>query len=79
MHFVGLYFIIGRGVKRGCCVSPILYSWCNVYVIRKSFEGFRFFKMGGQVICTVKYTDDLMLLVKEGMVLQDMVDRLRVV
>jgi hypothetical protein len=32
--------------------------------------GFGDFKIGGQVICTVKYTDDVVLLAKEEMVLQ---------
>jgi hypothetical protein len=32
--------------------------------------------MGRQVICTVKYADDLVLLAKAQMVLQHMIDRL---
>ena len=34
------------------------------------------FKIGGQIIHTVKYADDLVLLVKEEKVLQDMIDKL---
>ena len=34
------------------------------------------FKLGGQIIHTVKYADDLELLAKEGKVLQDMIDKL---
>jgi hypothetical protein len=34
------------------------------------------FKIGGQIINTVKYADDLELLAKEGKVLQDMIDKL---
>jgi hypothetical protein len=34
------------------------------------------FKIGGQIIHTVKYTDDLVLLAKEEKVLQDMIDKL---
>ena len=33
-------------------------------------------KIGGQVIGTVKYADDLVLLAKEGTVIQGMIDRL---
>ena len=33
------------------------------------------FKIGGQIIHTVKYADDLVLLAKEQKVLQDMIDR----
>jgi hypothetical protein len=35
-------------------------------------EGFGDFKIGGQIIHTVKYADDPMLLAKEEKVLQDM-------
>jgi hypothetical protein len=34
------------------------------------------FKIGGQIIHTVKYADDLVLLAKEKKVLQDMIDKL---
>jgi len=39
-------------------------------------EGFGDFKIGGQIIHTVKYADDLALLAKEEKVLQDMIDKL---
>ena len=39
-------------------------------------EGFGDFKIGGQIIHTVKYADDLVLLAKEEEVLQDMIDKL---
>jgi hypothetical protein len=34
------------------------------------------FKIGGQIIHTVKYADDLVLLAEEEKVLQDMIDKL---
>jgi len=39
-------------------------------------EGFGDFTIGLQVIHTVKYADDLVLLAKEEKVLQDMIDKL---
>jgi hypothetical protein len=39
-------------------------------------EGFGDFKIGGQIIQTVEYADDLVLLAKEEKVLQDMIDKL---
>ena len=36
----------------------------------------RHFKIGGQIIHTVEYADDLVLLAKEEKVLQDMIDKL---
>jgi hypothetical protein len=43
---------------------------------KEAVEGFGDFEIGGQVIRTVKYADDLVLLAKEETVLQGMVDRL---
>jgi len=40
------------------------------YLTKKALEGFGDFKGRGQVICTTKYADDLVLLAKEEMVLQ---------
>ena len=43
---------------------------------REALEGFGDFKIGGQIIHTVKYADDFVLLAKEEKVLQDMIDKL---
>jgi hypothetical protein len=50
-----------------------LYSKC---LTKEALEGFGDFKIGGQVIHTVKYADDVVLLAKEEKVLQDMFDKL---
>jgi hypothetical protein len=50
---------------------PILF---NLY--SEALEGFGDLKIGGQIINTVKHADDLVLLAKEEMVLQDMNDEL---
>jgi hypothetical protein len=39
-------------------------------------EGLGDFKIGGKIINTVKYADELVLLAKEEKVLQDMIDKL---
>ena len=41
---------------------------------KEALEGFGDFKIGGQIIHTVKYADDLVLLAKEEKVLQDMIN-----
>ena len=49
-----------------------VYSKC---LTKEALEGCGDFKIEGQIIHTVKYADDLVLLAKEQKVLQDMIDR----
>jgi hypothetical protein len=50
-----------------------LYSEC---LTKKALDGLGDLKIGGQIIQTVKYADDLVLMTKEETVLQGMIDRL---
>ena len=43
---------------------------------KEALDGFGNFTLGGQIIHTVKYADDLVLLAKEEKVLHDMIDKL---
>ena len=56
---------IGRGVRKRCRLSPILFNLYNECLTKEALEGFGDFKIGGQIIHTVKYADDLVLLAKE--------------
>jgi hypothetical protein len=47
---------IGIGARRECCLLPILFNLCSEYLTK---EGFGHLKVGGQIIRTVKYADDL--------------------
>jgi hypothetical protein len=67
---------IGRGVTQGCFLSPILFKLYSQCLTKEALEGSGDFKIGGQIIHTVNYADDLVLLAKEETVLQDIIDKL---
>jgi predicted nucleotidyltransferase len=67
---------IGRGVRRGCCLSLLLSNLYSEYVTQEALEGLGDFKVGGQIISMVRYADDLVLLAKEETIVQSMIDKL---
>jgi hypothetical protein len=63
---------MGRGARQGCCLSAILFNLHRDYLTLEVFK----YSQVGQVIRTVKYADDLVLLAMEEAVLQGMIDKL---
>jgi predicted nucleotidyltransferase len=57
-------------------LSPVLFNLYSEYLTKEALERLEDFKIGGLIIHTVKYADDLVLLAKEEKVLQDMIDKL---
>jgi hypothetical protein len=49
---------IGRGVRQGCSLSLILFNLYSKYLTSEAVVAFGDFKIGVQVIHTVKYADD---------------------
>jgi hypothetical protein len=66
---------IGRGIRPGCCLTPILLSLYSECLTKEALEGFGYHEIG-QIINTVKYADDSVLLAKEEIVLQEVNNKL---
>jgi len=67
---------IGIGVIQGCCLSLILFNLYSECLTKGALDELGDFNIGGQIIQTVKYADDLVLMAKEETVLQGMIDKL---
>jgi hypothetical protein len=54
----------GGRVRQDCCLSSVAFNVYSKYLTKEALEGFGD-KMGRQVIRTVKYADDLVLLARK--------------
>ena len=53
-----------------------MFKLCSECLTKEALDGLGDFKVGWQIIQTVKYADDLVLMAKEETVLQGMIDKL---
>jgi len=67
---------IGRGFRQEWCLSPFLFNFYGKYRTKEACEGFGDFEIAGPVICTVKYSDGLVLLAEGETMLPGMIARL---
>jgi hypothetical protein len=56
---------MGRAVRQGCRLSPVLLNLYIECLTKENLEGFENFKLGGKVMRSVKYAEDLVLQGKE--------------
>ena len=57
-------------------LSPILFNLYSECLTKEAVDGLGDFSIGGKIIQSVKYADDLVLIAKEEKVLQSMIDKL---
>jgi len=67
---------IGRGVRQGCCSSPILFNLYSECLIKEALDELADFNIGEQIIQTVKCTDYLVVMAKEETILKGMIVKL---
>ena len=67
---------IGRGVRQGCCMSPIVFKLYGEYLMKEAWAEVGDFKVGGRLFNNIRFADDTAIIAKTQEELQDIVNRL---
>src|SRR3989442_9423864 len=68
--------VIGRGVRQGCPLSPLLFSIYAEVIMIEALEDMEGVSMGGQLVSDVRFVDDQGMVAGTEMGLQRLVNKL---
>ena len=71
------WFRVKKGVQQGWVLSPYLFNILAKMMMRETFDGFQGgLQIGGRMITSLRYADDIMLLATSEAELQELLDHL---